>query len=178
MKKIFALGVILLPAAGYGLDMAGCETIGYQQHTKTTCVLFDDCINAEKQRVAEFGMGPDDVTPERACMSYPHTEQECADKLARQNAMAAEHDFLVRCGATDARIADKKRKPEFATSDTKFVSTDGSYIDVADLITHGDFVYYTKVSPTVSAILSQDQEAWHVILGWNSDDGFSMATVD
>lgn len=169
MKKIFVLGVLMSPMAAFGLDMTGCETIGYWQSTMTTCDMYDDCINTR---------AVDDPDPAAACNDLPRTAEECAEKISRQNIEDAKDTVLIKCPVTDARLADKNAEKDFAVCCFRFASIAGDDIQPDVMWPDDEFVYYLKLSKEVSYdVTGNDEGAWAVIGKYDENDGLYMSIV-
>ena len=169
MKRLFILGVMLMPVAGFALDISDCEKIGYWQYTGTDCMLYENCIDARP-------IG--DPDPAAACADMPRTEEECAQQIARQNLDAVKETVLMKCPVTDARLADKNAEKDFALFDFEFVSTTGNDIKLGALSADADFIYYVKPPKEIlDEIPWADRDSWAVIGQYEADEGLYMSIV-
>lgn len=157
MKKLFMLGLLMMPMAGFALETSDCETIGYWQSTVTTCEMYDDCVAWHKD------LGRDDY--EAGCSDRPHTAEECADKIAQARNELAQKAVLIKCPLSRERGVHKKAE-QTGGVDGKLVSNDGADINVDDLIGDAKFVYYLSMDMMENGIYKWYAVVPHVGGSW------------
>ena len=166
MKRLFVLGLLMVPAAGFALETSDCETIGHwrSKNELQSVEMYDDCI----QRHEAAG----DTEQSNECDARPRTPDEYNQLMDQLWGEVFEYDVLIKCPISDVRLAHKNADKNFGP-DGKFIKDNGDEIDLGGLIADTDSVYYAHVA---SSVVRGDKEAWYVI-GPITDDGSYLSVV-